>query len=267
MRRIATMTLFLCAALAGGASVYYAFDYVGEQRALAAFLDSRLEHLSEGDVVAELDDLTAFMKTLPSDETTERVDYLNPLYSILRARPLDVLRLGGYCGNKSRLLLALLHLQGIPARLAYIYNPEAVGWKRVRQPYITAFVEVEVDHRWIVVDPFLGFVYRNADGDPATAKELAADPSLISRQAPPWFDPAVYNYRDIRGIRWIKTPAGEKIRNGLARLTSEEWVESLHYPFWIHRPNLVLALLGATTSLICLTAAYWIRRGAGRTRR
>jgi hypothetical protein len=267
MRRIAIITLFLCAALAGGACVYYVVDYVGEQRALVAFLDSRLDNVPEGDVVALLDDLTAYMKTLPSDETTARVEYLNPLYPFMRARPIDVLRLGGYCGNKSRLLIALLHLQGIPARLAYIYNPEAVGLGRIRQPYITAFVEVEVDRRWIVVDPFLGFVYRNAGAAPAIAAELAMDPSLIARQAPPWFDPAIYHYRDIRGIRWTKTPAGETLRAALVRLVSEQWVGTLHYPHWVQRPNLVFALLGGISSLLCLAAGLWIRRRPGRARR
>lgn len=267
MRRILTIVLLLCAALAGSSCAYYGLDYLNEQRTLDAFLDSRLQGVAEGDVVALLDDLTAYMMTLPQDETTARIDYLNPLYPIMRARPLDVLRLGGFCGNRSRLLISLLHLKGIPARLAYIYNPEAVGWKQIRQPYITAFVEVEIGGRWIVVDPYLGFVFRNADGAPATSAELARDPSLIARQAPGWYDPEIYNYREIRGIRWEKTAVGGMLQNVLARLVSDDRVGALHYPHWVQRPNLVFALLGGSLCLAFLGSGLWAMRAPARSRR
>jgi transglutaminase-like putative cysteine protease len=194
--------------------------------------------------------------------------YHNPLYRVLKARPVDVLEHGGFCGNKSRLLVTLLHLRGIPARIVYLYNE--AGWTRpdVGQPYVTAFVEARLDDRWVAVDPYLGILFRNGAGLPATTAELAADPDLVRALAPKWYRPEFFNYREIRGIRWGKFPMGERIRGGIARLTSPAWANGIHYPWWAQRPNLLLAGIAAAASFPALLGGVvLLRRGAPRRRR
>ncbi|HUD71252.1 MAG TPA: transglutaminase-like domain-containing protein [Dongiaceae bacterium] len=268
VRRTLGWLLTLCGALALLIAAYYIFDYVRERQALVEFLDQRVAGLPEASDIALVDDLVAYMGRLPDGETTHRMGYANPLYAFLKARPIDVLRNGGFCGNKARLLVTLFHLRGIPSRVNYVYNVE--GWNRpeLGQPYVTAFVEVRLEDRWAVIDPYIAVLFRRADGSPATAADLAADPELIRMRAPKWYKPELFNFREIRGIRWGKFPAGEQVRTRLAAITSDAFVNELRYPFWAHRPNLLIAL---TTGLVGAAALVFgrglLRGGAARASR
>jgi hypothetical protein len=243
--------------LVGG---FYGRDYAAEQAELRSFLDGRPEFAPAPDPLPFVEGLTTYLAALPGDETTARMGYRNPLYQVLRARPIDVLHYGGFCGNKSRLMVTLLRLRGVSARVAYVFNE--AGWNRpeLGQPYITAFVEADLAGRWVVVDPLLGIVFRRADGSPATSADLAADPELVRARAPHWYRPELFNYREIRGLRWGKFPFGEGIHDLLARLISPGWVNDLHYPFWAHRPNLMLATASALLGLGCLVLGLVLRR-------
>jgi hypothetical protein len=70
----------------------------------------------------------------------------------------------------------------------------------------------------------------------------------------------LFNYREIRGLRWGKFPFGERIHDLLARLISPGWVNDLHYPFWAHRPNLILATVSALLGSGCLALGLALRR-------
>jgi transglutaminase superfamily protein len=262
LRKGVALLLVALGLVATAASIFYAVDFAREQRALRQFLDGRPAAAPGGDPEALVEDLTTYIGSLPSDETTARMPYHNPLYGVLRARPIDILEHGGFCGNKSRLLVTLLSLRGIPARLVYLYNEEGFRRPDVGHAYVTAFVEVRLGDRWAAADPLLGVLFRDAAGLPATAADLAADPGLVRARAPRWYRPEFFNYREIRGIRWSKFPAGESLHGGIARLTSPGWANDLHYPWWAQRPNLMLALLAGVIALGALAsgAVLW-RRG------
>ena len=252
-------------ALALLVAAYYVFDFVRERQALVRFLDGRLAALPADDEVALAADLVGYLGTLPNEETTHRMGYLNPLYAFLKARPIDILENGGFCGNKARLLVTLFHLRGIPSRVTYLYNPEGRNRPELGQPYITAFVEVRLDGRWAAIEPYLAVLFRRADGSPATAADLAADPGLIRAQAPKWYTPELFNFREIRGIRWEKFPGGEAVRSGIAAVSSDAFANDIHYPFWAHRPNLLLALAAGGAGTIALLLGRRLRTG-GATR-
>ena len=264
VRRTLGGILTLGGALALLLAAYYVIDFVRERRALARFLETRVAVVAAGDDLALADDLVAYLGGLPNSETTYRMGYLNPLYAVLKARPIDVLKNGGFCGNKSRLLVTLFHLKGIPARVTYLYNPE--GWNRpdLGQPYITAFVEVWLDGRWAVIDPYIAVLFRRADGSPATAPDLAADPELIRAHAPRWYKPELFNFREIRGIRWGKFPGGEGIRSAIAAVSSDGFVNDLHYPFWAHRPNLLIALASGCAGSVAVILGRRLMRPPAR---
>jgi len=193
--------------------------------------------------------------------------YHNPLYRVLKARPIDVLEHGGFCGNKSRLLVTLLRMRGVPARVVYLYNPEGSARKDVGHPYVTAFVETRLDGRWVVADPYLGILFRNGSGLPATAAELAADPDLVRAAAPQWYQPEFFNYREIRGIRWGKFPMGERLHDAIAWLTSPAWANGIHYPWWAQRPNLLFAGLAGGASVVGLLGGVVLMRPRARSPR
>jgi hypothetical protein len=260
LRRLSGNLLALGGLLSLLAAMFYLADYMSEQRALRRYMESVPAVQAGPDERAIVETLTRLLSALPAGETTARTGYLNPLYDVLRARPVDVLRHGGFCGNKARLLVALLQLRGIPSRLVYMYNELGRGNPKVRQPYVTAFVEVLLGDRWVVADPLLGVLFSNVDGDPATAAELAATPELIRSQAPPWYDPELFDYRDLRGVRWAKFPGGEAARRILGNLFSEEWVHGLHYPSWVQRPNLLVAIGAAGFATLLLACGVWLRR-------
>jgi hypothetical protein len=248
-------------------AVFYLVDYRREQADLVRFLDGFPAAGAERETLALVESLTGYLHGLPDGETTARMSYTNPLYRFLKARPLDVLERGGFCGNKSRLLVTLLDLRGIGARVAYLYNEAGNAEPDIGQPYVTAFVEVNLNGRWVVADPYLGVVFRNVTGAPATAAELASDPALIRVATPAWYEPEFFNYREIRGIRWGKFPLGEEIRRGIALLTSPAWANGIHYPWWAHRPNLVLSGVAGVASCVALIAGVLLlRRGARRPR-
>ena len=261
--RLLVSALATAVLVAGSICAWYVRDYTHEQRALSKFLDDRGLSDPIVDPIAAVRDLTAYLSTLPDGETTRRLRYVNPLYGVLRARPIDVLQHGGFCGNKSRLLVALLGLRGIPARLSYIYNPAALATGKADQPYVTAFVEVRVDDRWIVADPLLGLVFHDGTGRPVTSADLAARPDLVRSQAPAWYTPEVFDYREIRGIRWAKFPAGERLQNSLVAVLSPALVNAVRYPLWVQRPNLVVAVLAGAVGAAALILAAWIHRRYG----
>jgi len=268
MRRWVGVLLIAGGLVAAAVSLFYYLDYRREQVALERFLSGRPGAVAGGSPVALVEDLTTFLGTLPDGETTARMPYQNPLYAVLKARPIDVLEHGGFCGNRSRLLVTLLHLRGIPARVTYLYNE--AGWTRpdVGQPYVTAFVEVRIDDRWVVADPYIGVLFRNRAGLPATAAELAADPDLVRVMAPKWYRPEFFNYREIRGIRWGKFPMGEQVRSGIARLASTAWADGIHYPWWAQRPNLLFAGVSGAAAILALSGGWaLVRRRASRPRR
>jgi hypothetical protein len=262
VRRALGWILSLVGALTLLLAADYGFDFVRERRELARFLETRVALVPAGDDVALADNLVAYLGTLPDGETTNRMGYLNPLYAVLKARPIDVLKNGGFCGNKARLLVTLFHLQSIPSRVTYLYNPEGWNHPELGQPYITAFVEVRLDDRWAAIDPYIAVLFRRPDGSPATAADLVADPELIRARAPKWYKPELFNFREIRGIRWGKFPGGERLRSGIAAVTSEAFVNDLHYPFWAHRPNLLIALASGFVGMVALALGRRLRRPA-----
>lgn len=235
---------------------FYLRDYALEQAELRVFLRTREHVVQSSNPLRIVEDLTGYISQLPDEETTAIMNYKNPLYRVLKARPLDVLRHGGFCGNKARLLVSLLEIENIPARISYIYNDRASSDPKIRQPYVTAFTEVDIGGRWIVADPLLGIVFRNVEGRPATALDLAENLQLVVNQAPHWYKTDVFDYQDIRGIRWSKFPAGEPIRDVLAALKSTRWVNALHYPYWVQRPNLVIAILAGTTFVLAILGLW-----------
>src|SRR5262245_34051229 len=173
-RRARCLVLALAGLVSLAGAGYYLLDYVRENRTLDRFMQERFAAVQGATDADLVDQLTAYLGSLPGEETTAQVGYLNPLYGILKARPEDVLRYGGFCGNKSRLLVTLLRTRGIEARVMYVFNTE--GWTRpdVGHPYVTAIVEVGMGGRWAIADPYIGTFFRRQDGLPAAATDLAA---------------------------------------------------------------------------------------------
>ncbi|MFK7897276.1 MAG: transglutaminase domain-containing protein [Myxococcota bacterium] len=193
-------------------------------------------------------------------------------YRILKAPPADAARIGGQCGNLTRLFTTAARIAGLEARRAHLF--EVKGLERpLPEAYTHAIVEVKVDGRWVIVDPLYGVVYRNASGQLAESVDLAARPELVrsqvsSRPRPTdymHFPPADYNFElyhfaELRRIRWTILPGGEAIRSGLARFLGEEGVNEIAYPHSFERPHVFLAAAYGLSALGLAGLAFLLRR-------
>lgn len=261
-RRAGFVALVFAGVVSLAGASYYLLDYVQENRTLDRFMQERFAPADRANDADAVEGLTRYLGSLPGEETTAQVGYLNPLYRILKARPADVLRYGGFCGNKARLLVTLLRTRGIESRVMYVFNTE--GWTRpdVGHPYVTAIVEVGLAGRWAIADPYIGILFRRDDGLPATAADLAADPALVRSQAPLWYSSELYDYRELRGIRWGKFPLGEGLHDLLAAILSPARVNTIHYPWWVQRPNLLMAIALVALGFVAFALAWRGCRGA-----
>ena len=92
--------------------------------------------------------------------------------------PADVLRWGsdyrGGCGSHTRVVLAMLHAEGVRSRSLFLLDPHGKALHTVVQAYIGG--------RWVVADASYGILYRGREGRLETAQEIAADPERFREQ-------------------------------------------------------------------------------------
>jgi Transglutaminase-like superfamily len=84
---------------------------------------------------------------------------------------LDIVRRGhGYCDQTAHVFSALAHFAGYDAHLLYLRAPDGVS------PHTVA--EVRVDTHWVLVDPWLGTLFLDRDGELAAVADLGTRVSL-----------------------------------------------------------------------------------------
>lgn len=194
-------------------------------------------------------------------------------YKILKAPPADAARIGGQCGNLTRLFTTAARLAGMEARRAHLFEIKGIDRPRP-EAYTHAIVEVKVEDRWIIVDPLYGVVYRNAAGQLAESSDLAANPELVRTQVtnrprptdymhfpPAPYDFDLYHFAELRRIRWTILPAGEAIRSLIAKVVGEEATNEIAYPSSFERPHQFLAVAYGLASLALsgFAALLWRR--------
>ena len=138
----------------------------------------------------------------------------------LRASALETLdpRIGGQCGEFSRLAINVLSAMGYPARRVYLFpSPAAAGAfnPRVQRSY-HVMGEVWIDGRWVAVDPLRGITFRHPDGRFVTLAELATTPAPIDLA---YKSRPVETHRTVRG-RVIERP----LDVSMAYYRHPEWI-------------------------------------------
>jgi hypothetical protein len=121
--------------------------------------------------------------TLDAEDDETRVDGLAALGASLAARAPDEILLGGteeqildratdWCTDLARLVGALAQVAGMPSRPVFAVDT-------ARAYCMHAVVEVHRGGSWGVVDAVTAVVYRQPDGRPASARDLASHPEWI----------------------------------------------------------------------------------------
>jgi Transglutaminase-like superfamily len=102
------------------------------------------------------------------------------------------------CGSATNAFINLADSSGLSARRLLLLGPDR-GTRHV-------VAEVNLEGRWIVVDPTFRTILRGNDGQPLTRRDLA-DPGVFSAatQRIPDYDPS-YNYRETEHVRMERIP-------------------------------------------------------------
>ncbi|MGE0706280.1 MAG: transglutaminase family protein, partial [Vicinamibacterales bacterium] len=93
----------------------------------------------------------------------------------------DIIRRGhGYCDQSAHVFATLAHFAGYRSHLLFLRRPDG------RSPHTVA--EVLVDDRWVLVDPWLDYLFVNREGRLAGVEDLGVSADLPAGYAPVGID-------------------------------------------------------------------------------
>jgi hypothetical protein len=147
------------------------------------------------------------------------------------------------CGSATNAFLNLSESTGLKARRLLLLSPERVT------KHVVA--EVQVDEKWIVVDPAYRLIMRDAKGRFVTRKDLQ-DPQVFAQatsQLPNY--PPEYTYERFAHVRLSRLPL---IGFGLHRVLDAiypGWEESLDWNLLLERKSFFI-LAASAVALVCL---------------
>lgn len=101
-------------------------------------------------------------------------------YRVVSDTPFGVVRRGfGYCDQMAHVFVSMLSYMGYEGHMLFLQRVEGDS------PHSVA--EVKVGDRWIVADPWLGILWKDASGQLIGTAELKSDPDILRRLGyPSW---------------------------------------------------------------------------------
>jgi hypothetical protein len=218
--------------------------YSNEERYLAGLMDSiaprSLPPSEQAIKVVES------LKALPVIQNSSY--FLLPIFSALRPMPRQVLEQGGDCGDRSRLVIRLLHLHGIEASKWAIYTKEMKS--------VHAVVELEAETGKMVADPLFGLWFPRSDGGYYGIGELRQSPSILQDRVQSLLQEGVrpgsrdlksypldeYSYQYAKTINWEKW-AGMFLVYESLKLVVGPAIDDLRRPTFVEAPQLIAVII------------------------
>ncbi len=161
----------------------------------------------------------------------------------------DLLRV---CGTATNAFINVAHSSGLLARRLLLTNHWGMVWHVV--------AEVQVDGKWVVVDPAFRTIMRDSSGNLLSRNDLR-DPATLAAATKniPDYDLSVYRYDRTERIRLEKVPL---IGNLLRRLASywPAWSDSLFWTMLVERESfgvMILSFLVFVSLLFFRVALRW----------
>jgi len=180
--------------------------------------------------------------TMPSSLLSER----NPEDTLNYKGLLDV------CGSATNAFVNLAQSSGLQARRLLLLDPQS------NTKHVVA--EVQMDGRWIVVDPSYRLIFRDPQGQPLTREQLK-DPGVFRQaiQAVPGY-PVEYTYERAVHVHLSRIPFFRflHLRQILNRIWPS-WEESLNWTYVLERDSFALFL--ASSMVFCLGTALRLLLG------
>lgn len=194
------------------------------------------------------------------------------LFSSLGPTPVQVMRGGGDCADKSRLLCAMLREVGVSATAAMSFDP------KTGVPVHTIVEAEPVKGQRMIVDPSYNLFFPQADGSGYYGiLDVRRDPAIVQRRVDELFQTlpnpreedkyylaARTGYHGLSTFNWEAKAAYAAIRDILCKWIGEE-VYVLHRPFFLERPKLEV-LIGCIFGGLLLLAPKAVRRMRRRRR-
>jgi len=211
------------------------------------------------------------LKDLPSIDSNEQY-FLLPAFHFLRATPRQILRDGGDCADRSRLLIALLHTRSIFASKWALYS------KNLHPAH--SVIEVHTEQGLMVVDPLFGLWFPRPGGGYYSIEDLRRDPGLLygrvryqqSHQLRTGganidrYPLQVYIYGLARTINWDKSAAEHFCYRILHSLIGRK-ADYIPRPNWAEQPSLIafamVTLLELLLAVVVLLVKLRSRHLAG----
>jgi hypothetical protein len=172
--------------------------------------------------------------------------FIAPIFSLLRPTARQVIESGGYCAEKSRLLIVGLHLNNIHASKVALYDDNKIPQHAV--------VEVDIENNArMVVDPSYGLYFPKPDGGYYSLNDLKENEKILktridkliklnidsNRQELLNYPYQMYTYQQPRSINWDKSFAMNLLYR-LLRFSIGESVNKIKRPYFAERPALIV---------------------------
>jgi hypothetical protein len=232
--------------------------YLREQRVLATYVGRVV-----GPDLPASEQVKALVLSL-KDKSGEGNDgyFLLPVLRFLRPTPLQVIENGGDCGDRSRLLIALLRLRGIHASKWALYN--AAGESK------HAVVQAKVESGEMVADPLFGIWFPKPQAGYYAIAELRQDPGILPQRIAElrakglrpgagrleFYEFNDYIYTNARTINWNKTfvmKFAYKVLHGILGRSADD----IGRPAFVEEPALMV-IIGAAALELALVFAWII---------
>lgn len=183
------------------------------------------------------------------------------LFSPLGPTPVQVMREGGDCADKSRLLCALLQEVGVSATLAMSFDP------KTGVPVHTIVQAEPVKGQRMILDPSYNLFFPQADGSGYhDLLDLRRDPAIVQRrvdelfrnsptqrESDKYYLASFSGYHGVSTINWGKGRVYAVVRDILYGWMGDE-VYSVRRPFLMERPKLIASVGFLLSGFLLLTS-------------
>ena len=210
------------------------------------------------------------LKTLPVIENSSY--FLFPIFSVLRPMPQQILEQGGDCGDRSRLLIRVLHLRGIQASKWAIYTKEMKS--------VHAVVELESETGKMVADPLFGLWFPRSDSGYYGIRELRQSPNILADRIQglvaqgkrpgasdlrkyPLDD---YSYAYAKTINWEKWIGMWALYKAL-RIIMGPSIDNLQRPAFVEAPQIMVVMIAGAIQGGLIIAYFALVRLDGNMKR
>ena len=229
-----------------------------------------LKHKNDNNYLLDLSKKIVSPQNPPSEKTIKFLKYIRegvpsrkntsyfwlPMFRFLQPTARQVTETGGYCGDKSRLLIVLLQLNGIQASKMMLYDG-----KRKAPRHSVVQVDIE-NHQKMVVDSYYGIYFPKESSGYYYINDLKNDESILYSRIKNLKDEGdryepklsnypfhIYIYAHPKTINWYE-PSHLEILYKTIRFFIGDKVDMLKRPYFMEAPALMIFYTSLLIKLI-----------------